>query len=610
MARSTGQEHSRSRTVAKWAGLVVVLALFCFPLFIGLGGWDLQSDEAIYSYAVDRILETGDWLTPRTLRFDTPFLEKPPLKLWLVAGAIRTGLLPHDEFGFRFMDAALASIAFVYVFLFGLRLAGPICGVVAVLVLFTLPSLVFDHGLRTNNMDAALVLAYSGGLFHFAAWVENIGRRRSSIHVAATVAYFTFGFMTKFVAVAFLPLVCVLSVCWRADAQLVRSQWRDWMIHLLVAVTVIIPWFVYQAIQAEQSIWQTMWQEQVYRRFTGVLDPRFIHPWHYYFSQLVMEVVAAESHWISMSGLVVLAAKAWRGNPWLARLLFLWFILPFGLLAVGTSKYFHYTYPFLPPLALGAGAAAAIVAGTLRRMFASGSATIASRFIPPLRRPLSMGGWTRGVLVTVAFLAVGLSLWTALEGRVQLEIGSIRLLRNSSTVRPLLVAAVLLWMSGHGRMVSHALAIAAVTVILPLDAYAVTTKRLSSVRHPMRSVRDCAVTIAETRPEIHVYLSSFFDLLNHTPYYYLRQVGPWIEHQEQLTNNEWDVRLYESNQPAFLILPRERYDLLRQQIILRELPVPRGLAVSENIVLATVGRLAECLDAAAASGGVSADNRE
>src|SRR5688572_5216175 len=70
---------------AALAGLLVVVALFCAPLLIGLDGWDLGNDEAIYSYAVDRILETGEWLTPRSIQVDGPFLEKPPLKFWMVA---------------------------------------------------------------------------------------------------------------------------------------------------------------------------------------------------------------------------------------------------------------------------------------------------------------------------------------------------------------------------------------------------------------------------------------------------------------------------------------------------------------------------------------------
>src|SRR5688572_26197496 len=111
--------------------LIAVLGFFCLPLFFGLRGFDLENDEAIYSYSVDRILESGDWLTPRAIPYDDVFLEKPPLKFWLTAGAIRAGLVPHDEFGLRFVDAALGALAFVYVFLLGRHLAGPLCGFVS-----------------------------------------------------------------------------------------------------------------------------------------------------------------------------------------------------------------------------------------------------------------------------------------------------------------------------------------------------------------------------------------------------------------------------------------------------------------------------------------------
>src|SRR5437868_12024202 len=102
--------------------LALVVTLFCLPLFVGLGRRDLENDEAIYSYGVDRILETGDWLQPRLSPDDHPFLEKPPLKFWIVAAPIAAGVLPHDEYGLRFWDTVLGGLAFVYVFLLGSRL--------------------------------------------------------------------------------------------------------------------------------------------------------------------------------------------------------------------------------------------------------------------------------------------------------------------------------------------------------------------------------------------------------------------------------------------------------------------------------------------------------
>src|SRR5476649_1860164 len=92
------------------AGLALVVLLFCLPLFIKLGDVDMANDEALYSYAVDRIVETGHWLTPRAIPSDTEFLEKPPLMFWMVAGGIKTGLLPDSDFGMRALSALFGGL--------------------------------------------------------------------------------------------------------------------------------------------------------------------------------------------------------------------------------------------------------------------------------------------------------------------------------------------------------------------------------------------------------------------------------------------------------------------------------------------------------------------
>jgi hypothetical protein len=184
----------------------LVLIAFCLPLFIGLGSFDLDSDEAIYSYAVESILTGGDWLSPRSSpNPDDIFLEKPHLKLWIVAAPIRLGLLPLNEFGLRFWDALFGALSFVYLFLIGRRLAGWVCGLAAALVLFAHTPLIFDHGFRSNNMDAALVLAYCGGVYHYLRWASAPAGPSRIRHIAAVLAWFYLGFMTKFVAAIFLP---------------------------------------------------------------------------------------------------------------------------------------------------------------------------------------------------------------------------------------------------------------------------------------------------------------------------------------------------------------------------------------------------------------------
>ena len=40
------------------------------------------------------------------------------------------------------------------------------------MVLFVYGPLLFQHGLRGNNMEAPLMLCYCGAVFHYVAWAE------------------------------------------------------------------------------------------------------------------------------------------------------------------------------------------------------------------------------------------------------------------------------------------------------------------------------------------------------------------------------------------------------------------------------------------------------
>ena len=153
-----------------------------------------------------RILETGDWLVPKSSPFeDAPFLEKPPLKFWIIAAGIKSGLLPHNEFGLRFWDALFGSVAFFYVFLIGRRLAGPICGVTAVLILFIHAPLSSSTGCAATTwrprccsaIAAPSITTWRGPLPTRAA--DSVGGTRSRWPL------FVLGFMVKFVAALFLP---------------------------------------------------------------------------------------------------------------------------------------------------------------------------------------------------------------------------------------------------------------------------------------------------------------------------------------------------------------------------------------------------------------------
>jgi 4-amino-4-deoxy-L-arabinose transferase-like glycosyltransferase len=527
--------------------LVLVLLVFGAPLFIGLGRTDLDNDEALYSYSVERMIALHDWMTPRGIYdgADNPNLEKPPLKIWIVAAGQLAGL-PGNEFGLRFFDPCFAIAAFAYVFALGRRLAGPLCGVVALLVLFTFAPLVFEHGIRTNNMEAALLLTYCGGVYHFLCWTEDRGARR---HAWATSAYFAFGFLTKFVAALFLPAILLTAFVWKRDAIAdVRSRAREWIWPVVGAIVIIAPWFLYHSAIRGLAFWQEILGHQIVTRFTSGLDPNHLRPWNYYFVQAWDAFRDAGAAVAAVAGIACLAWRAWQGRPWLARLIFVWWILPFVFISAGSSKLIHYSYPFLPPVALGVGLAATIwidiwTAGIARWQTNGQWFPLVTR-----HRPLEF------VLTTVAAVLFAFACWTAIAGPLEWKVLGVRVLRNTSVLRPAVVGAIAIIAAGSTRAAVRAVTTALLLVALPVPAYFAELQRLAETYRPLHAIRDCALAQASGAGRADGVLGPDWRTGGHSFFYYFRSLGPYrfIEGRD----DELARRLFDPKEETPVILPK------------------------------------------------------
>jgi 4-amino-4-deoxy-L-arabinose transferase-like glycosyltransferase len=406
------------RTVG-WIALVVIA--FGLPLFLGLGRLDLENDEAIHSLVAESLLEVGDWMTPRALTpmADDAFVEKPPLKFWLVAAPMRLGLVPDNEAGLRMWDATFGVCIFLYVFGLGRLMAGPWCGFTAALVLFTFEPLLFQHGLRTNNMDAAVVLAYCGGMYHFVRWSRAAGTRERALHALAVAMFGWLGFMTKFVAIAFLfAVIAVVSAAQSATRARLIREWRTWAVAGAVALALAAPWFIYQSFRMGSAFWNIILLDHVFKRFSTGLDPSHLRPWSFYFVEAHYQLSRARTFWMVTAGGLIVLWRSLRGEWLEGTLVVFWFALPISLISLGSSKLFHYTYPFIPPLALAAGYLFAWldrgVADVLARLRAG-------------RGP----AWIARVAIAVALIAVGPAetYWSAFS-RLRLEDHPLRTARD------------------------------------------------------------------------------------------------------------------------------------------------------------------------------------
>ena len=521
--------HQGLRLSRLW--LAFILVAFCLPLFVGLGRPDLETDEAIYSFAVERILEIGDWLEPKSSPSETVvFLEKPPLKFWLVAAPMKAGLLPHSLFGMRFMDALAGSVAFVYVFAIGTLLAGPVCGAVAVLLLFINWALVFEHGLRTNNMEASLVLSYCAGVFHFLRWSaldDERGRRRHALWASLS---FVLGFMTKFVAALFLPFTLGLVVLGSARLRSrVLAEWRLWLGLAALVLALIAPWFIYAHMRFGWLFWETILGEHVLRRLTGTLVPAHLHPWYYYLQASWHEFVREKTQWLMVIGLVVLLVQTVL-RRWLeGAAILLWAAVPLVIISAGTSKLYHYAYPFLPPLALAAGYAVALVVMLapvqLRKLFEWAEDAIARPM--PRMTALFQSPVARGVASVLMVAAAAVAIWSGVFGGVRLRVDGVTLFKSAGVLRPVVVVVLLALLTRTSARVHRLVVALLVLSVMPIESYRGQLDRLLSGKSPMRDTASCLVDVQQ---RIGTRAGLFVDMpegIWHPLYYNFRRLQPW-----------------------------------------------------------------------------------
>jgi 4-amino-4-deoxy-L-arabinose transferase-like glycosyltransferase len=579
------------RTWSTWLACAAVGLVFGLPLFLGLGNLDMHNDEASYSYGVQRILETGNWATMRGTP-DQEFLEKPPLKFWLVAGAMKAGLIPESDIGMREIDALFGAIIFVYVYLLGVRLKGPVAGGVAALVLFTFQPLIFDHGLRSNNMEAALLLAYCAGFYHVSEWIDAPAGRRRLLHAFGAALAFVLGFMTKFVVIAFLPVGALFVVLTHPARRALFSRERlvGWIAPALTTLALTAPWFIYQTWRIGIRFWKIILGQQVLERMSSGLDPSHLEPPAFYVTRIWTALSDAGTLWLVLAGLFTIIVMAIRGVRD-GRLLLFWAVVPLAAISVSHSKIIHYAYPFVPPLALGAGWAVALVAHA-----------IADRVAPETTAGLrgSPGRWLLLVIGVAALVLAGATLST---GRLVWHMPQGGVISNGSVVRPLLLGALLLWFAGRSvRLLLLAPILLILAALLPAGAYAKAIEQTSFVYRPLAAVNECLSALKAQGAALpaETFLASGYPP-THAYYYYLRAFGPYVPNMGQRDlESELHARLA-PERASFLIFTRDDYWAWRDRVGSAVPSLPAILA--ENAyVLVLPGRAAACTAPAVQAG--------
>ncbi|MEI6532410.1 MAG: glycosyltransferase family 39 protein [Candidatus Roizmanbacteria bacterium] len=135
-----------------------IILVFCFFISVFIIFTDLHTaplenwDEAFYGATVKELIQRKD---PIVLYFNgSPFLEKPPLQMWLVSLTTKfTGL---NEFAIRFPSAVSAIVIIALILFYAYKYYGLIPALVAFCTLVC--SDLFIWRARTGNLDALTML--------------------------------------------------------------------------------------------------------------------------------------------------------------------------------------------------------------------------------------------------------------------------------------------------------------------------------------------------------------------------------------------------------------------------------------------------------------------
>lgn len=257
------------RLSREYSYLVLLVLVSVWVFLVGLGVPPLHVfDEGIYASISRHILESGNWLIPHSFHPGRgsvqyrPWLEKPPLVLWLQA--LSMSLLGTTEFAVRLPSAlaAIATTAVVYVF--GRDLAGKRTGLFAGVVYLTMPYVYAgNNAARTGGTDPVFILF--GTVFVYYMWRVATGRETSSLEPYYAAAAAVLAWLAKGAAAGIFVIVLV---------PLVLLQWRTFTTKRpltagLAGVAAALVWPVIAYFRHPEIFIEVFIRGQVLARMTG-----------------------------------------------------------------------------------------------------------------------------------------------------------------------------------------------------------------------------------------------------------------------------------------------------------------------------------------------------
>ncbi|MBI6654281.1 glycosyltransferase family 39 protein [Pseudomonas carnis] len=328
------------------APLLLLLAALLF--FFALGNHELQgSTEARVSGIAMAMHLDNDWVVPRLFR--EPFLEKPPLSLWLDAGAIR---LFGASTGAVRLASAFAGL-FSVMLLYGMlrRFGRPqTLALSAALILATMAS--YWGNVRGVGEDSLLSLGVTAALLGFYQAVRPEREGSSTWAWALFTAGMVIATLSKGVLGLAMPGIVIFVYLLSTSLMDKRLRLGDWLKPALFTLLALVPLLIWLGFLFQrggmQAVGEVLWTNSVGRFSGSFVEAGHYEPFYYYLAKL-------PEAFLPWNILVYLGL--WHFRKSLVRnryrLFFsVWLVAQFTLLTLASSKRTVYLMALTPAAAV------------------------------------------------------------------------------------------------------------------------------------------------------------------------------------------------------------------------------------------------------------------
>ena len=302
-------------------------------------------DESLYATNAIEMSNNGDWIVKHFNGHPDMWNVKPPLMVW--AQAISMKFLGTNELAVRLPIAACAFLTLLLLLHFSRKHLGNImAGLLAGMVLLTLPGYVAEHGTRTGDHDVPLTLFLLTGLLYFWLYVEK--EERKGRHLAVAAAGIIAASLTKGVAgLLFLPGMFLLLI-YRKKLKTVLQDRRFW--YAVGAFMLLVPGYYLLREMQNPGYLAKVWEHELGGRYFGALEGHGQH-FTYYWEHMLAGRYLPWLYFLPLAALLV-----FRRGTAVVRSLCLWLgvvgLTYFLIISGGRTKLPWYDIPMMPLAAL------------------------------------------------------------------------------------------------------------------------------------------------------------------------------------------------------------------------------------------------------------------